>query len=982
MRLDAFCATAGSSRSEVTRALERSGLGRITASKVEIDPESASVMYEALSSEERRDAHLELARIPDDPWQACVQAALGGSAPSARAARDRAVSGTASPLEPRGRVTAIAALEAMSQLQLPKSTNRAVATQLARLLMTDGKLERAETVLERAVSRRCRRRSDRRLWAELLHHRGRYEDSLRITKSLVPCVSEEYDLELVHIHAKNLMQAGQAEAAVHFLDRHLSALGEATTSAELELFLTRERAAREAGSASRLSEVARIFTASKRRGATEIQALASFGIAVELSKRNDRKGAIEWFERSLQARIAEGNPLRAAEIENSLGIVEHELGNLDRAKSMFLSALDRLGPSPQSNARVVVLQNFASLQLDRLETAGAKASLRLALDNAPQGVLGVKNELLLIECDALEGASCDLLLERCRKLEINTKLERPATLAYASRLEARLLGELGQFADARAASAKAVSLLRASGLTHAAIEAECEELAWIPRERRRQRLARLLARCRHATPTRLLAACAALQGRDFHGVDLPPLEARRCHEIWSRLRVDDANLGRSPEAWESIATCVARFGLGTPTRELAEICRRELGATAFSLIRFGTADTPELVAGGTAIPIEDSLRARHDERHLGSFASLLCVSQDRWLLTLGHSSVGERFGKARRELAERFLALLALAGRGAASSAPATRHTSKATFLDGRSKALSKLRDDCLRVARTGLHLSILGESGTGKDRLARYLHSVSPQHHGPFQVLDCASISESLTESELFGHERGAFTGAEASRRGLLEACRGGVLVLDKPEQLPRQAQAALARALETRHVRRVGSTVLQSIDARIISLTTIESDSTEQSKQLLPQLRYRLIGYELVIPPLRQRLEDLGPLLEAIVREEDPRVQLSYNARTLAALRRLPWFGNVTELKNRVRNALLLATTDMRLDAEALLTLGDHEDAFEPSLMDQLRRIECERIRDALLRHGGHRGRAAESLKISRRWLHNRMRLHEIDC
>ena len=983
--LDDVVKACGLAEEEVVLALASCELGTIADRHITIDDSVAASVYASLGEEERREAHLALARSLSDAWLACEQAALAGSLSLANAARERAEELPTTTLDKEQLSSATRALRAMLELRLSTAKERSVSTQLCRVLMQSGDLAGAQAALERCVSRHCRRASDRRLWAQLQHRQGQYENSLRITKSLLAREQSQVDDELVHLHAKNLMLAGHAEAAVRFLDRRLSTLGATTTIAELELYLTRERAAREAGSASRLGGVARIFKAGKHRRINEIQAMASFGIAVELSHRGRKQRAIRWFERALEVRIAEGNAVRAAEIENSLGIVEHELGLLETARSRFVSAIARLNSDDTELARVVVLQNFASLQLDQLELDAAKTSLEIADGIAAQGVLGLKTKLLLVECGGLSGAAADLLLARLDQLETGEALERPATAAYANLLRARLLASIGDASAAQEATSAAVRLLATAGRPRAACDAECEALAWTDRERRRHKLAGLLLRHRHDPPPRLAAATAALQRRSFNTRGLNPLEARRCRALWAQLSKPRGEHDEAADTlfWEEVASCVAQFSIKTPEAQIARICSAHLGASDYSLLRFAVADTPELICGSGTVPIEDSVRAKHDTNHLAGFASLLAVTHEAWTLTLAHRAVSQRFGRERRGLAERFLKLISVAAQHAASDQRAPMELSDVAFLDGRSKALASLRRECMRVARTGLHVGITGESGSGKDRLARFFHSISPQRSGPVRVVDCASIAENLVESELFGHERGAFTGAGDERVGLLEACAGGILVLDEPQRLPRRAQVALASALESREIRRLGSSQKLPIDVRLVSLMTQASGAREDQSGLLTNLRYRLIGYELKIPPLRQRTEDLHDLLPALVAEEDPRIEFVATPSALAALRRLPWPGNVAELRNRVRTAMLFHTRQLSLEADALLATGvQFGEEVEPSLMEQMREIERGRIRDALLLHNGHRGKAADFLKISRRWLHQRMRVYEIDA
>jgi two-component system, NtrC family, nitrogen regulation response regulator GlnG len=213
-------------------------------------------------------------------------------------------------------------------------------------------------------------------------------------------------------------------------------------------------------------------------------------------------------------------------------------------------------------------------------------------------------------------------------------------------------------------------------------------------------------------------------------------------------------------------------------------------------------------------------------------------------------------------------------------------------------------------VARTSVPVLVTGESGTGKELLARALHDLGPTPAGPFVAVNCGALPRELAESELFGHERGAFTGAGSRRAGLFEEASGGTLVLDEIGELPLDLQPKLLRALETGRVRRVGGTGELAVRVRVVAMTLRDLASEVARRTFREDLFYRLAGFHLALPALRARRGDVPLLattfLREIEREVGPR---HFEASAVEALRRAPWPGNVRELRNVVRRAAILS-------------------------------------------------------------------------
>jgi DNA-binding NtrC family response regulator len=295
------------------------------------------------------------------------------------------------------------------------------------------------------------------------------------------------------------------------------------------------------------------------------------------------------------------------------------------------------------------------------------------------------------------------------------------------------------------------------------------------------------------------------------------------------------------------------------------------------------------------------------------------------------------------------------------------------------------------RAAASDISVLILGETGVGKEITAEALHCASPRAQGPFLRLNCAALPESLLESELFGHERGAFTGAHATKVGLLEATDGGTVFLDEIGELPLGTQAKLLRVLEERTVTRVGATKPRRIDVRFVTATNRDLSREVRAGGFRGDLYYRISGLVVRVPALRQRPTEIEPLArhflqEFCARSGQPVPELL--DRAIERLKAYEWPGNVRELKNVMERAALLANQGVITEEEILLELAHGADelndvddfdsdtavfhAPDPSLGE---RGERDRIVRALELCGGNQTRAAKMLGVSRRTLINRL-------
>ncbi len=280
------------------------------------------------------------------------------------------------------------------------------------------------------------------------------------------------------------------------------------------------------------------------------------------------------------------------------------------------------------------------------------------------------------------------------------------------------------------------------------------------------------------------------------------------------------------------------------------------------------------------------------------------------------------------------------------------------------------------KVARTASTVLLLGESGTGKELAANAIHELSPRRDGPFVPVNCAAISETLMESEIFGHEKGAFTGASSARRGRLELADGGTLFLDEIGELKPELQAKLLRVLQERRFERVGGTRTIEVDVRWISATNRDLQGMMSAGTFREDLYHRLAVFPIRLPPLRERRQDLLPLAEALIARisaELRRPPLSLDDAARERILHGAWRGNVRELANALERAAILADGDVigGDDLHVAITVPNG-DTTGRTMED----IEREAIRQALAEVDGNRRRAAERLGIGERTLYEKLK------
>jgi DNA-binding NtrC family response regulator len=286
------------------------------------------------------------------------------------------------------------------------------------------------------------------------------------------------------------------------------------------------------------------------------------------------------------------------------------------------------------------------------------------------------------------------------------------------------------------------------------------------------------------------------------------------------------------------------------------------------------------------------------------------------------------------------------------------------------------------RLSSTDVTVTLVGGTGTGKDVLANAVHAASSRADGPFVVFDCGAIAQNLAESELFGHERGSFTGAITSHTGAFERAHGGTLFLDEIGELPLDLQPRLLRVLESRRVRRVGGSSDRAVDVRVVAATNRDLASEVAAGQFRQDLYFRLAGAVVPVPPLRERIEDVGLLVPRLL-EDLGHPDVLVTDETLDALRSHAWPGNVRELKNAL--ACALAFLDGRvLEPRHLRFLAPAGTSDEPTLErlplggQTLQRIERAAIKQTLAQVGGNKSHAARALGIAVSTLYEKLKKH----
>jgi len=390
---------------------------------------------------------------------------------------------------------------------------------------------------------------------------------------------------------------------------------------------------------------------------------------------------------------------------------------------------------------------------------------------------------------------------------------------------------------------------------------------------------------------------------------------------------------------------------------------RDMGSTNGTFVNDARVDFVTLLADGDRIRIGTRTRLRF---------SLVDLAEESGLLHLHDASARAR--------------LLVETAGGGAPPRPSDPGAPGPVVLD---PAMRALYEQANRAARATISVLLLGETGVGKEVLAQAIHMASPRATKPFLALHCAALAETLLEAELFGHEKGAFTGAVTARPGLFESADGGTVFLDEVGELPLSIQVKLLRVLERREVLRVGARTPHPVDVRFLSATNRDLEAEAERGAFRQDLFFRLNGMSLTIPPLRERLDEIPHLAELFIGEASRQAGRAsapvVSRAALEVLSRHRWPGNVRELRNVIERGVVLCSGDTLLPEHLPAKMTGAGSGSAPSsppaepdsLRSELGALERQRILAALEACGGNQTHAAERLGMSRRTLVTR--LHE---
>lgn len=298
----------------------------------------------------------------------------------------------------------------------------------------------------------------------------------------------------------------------------------------------------------------------------------------------------------------------------------------------------------------------------------------------------------------------------------------------------------------------------------------------------------------------------------------------------------------------------------------------------------------------------------------------------------------------------------------------------------GRSTAFNKVLEMVERVAPSEASVMLLGESGTGKEMIASAIHKASMHAAGPFVPVECSGLTETLFESELFGHEKGAFTGAVSRKVGLVEVARGGTLFLDEIGDVPLTLQVKLLRLLETGTYRRVGGIDAQKADFRLICATHRDLIHMVDNGEFRQDMYYRINTFPIELPPLRKRLDDLPLLVENLLQRFAPERDIKLSRETINCLRSYSFPGNIRELRNLIERALLLADGNLilpeHLPPECRASVnGQAAPTPYPEGLVSLEQAEARYLRWATTRFQGEKRKLADKLGVSERTLYRKL-------
>ena len=739
-----------------------------------------------------------------------------------------------------------------------------------------------------------------------------------------------------------------------------------------------------------------------RRGAWTHAAEGALALASFILKRGRPRGAHEVLDEARDYAHRASNEDALVRTSTLAGCAWTDLARLDEAENVLGAAL-----------AVARAREWSSLIIDAALASARVAFWRGRYVEADQ-MLGSITAIELSERAAVHAGAMAARIAVGRR-----DMERAVGSAADTADRARRLGDAALVAEAAASMAFAHLAVGDLDAVDRDV-AGCLTAARAARDPLRGIRARLLLAESARRRGRRSAVDALLQRLNtLGGASVPPIVQARCamlKDLAASAAADDDIVRRHVRATglDALALLVptraAAFGVGAPAVDdlieilhacqnadeehtvLADVCarvRRQLRAAATAFVGLDAGRPVTIASEGGRIEPDIAQRAitsecaiaphRHHDRieaaapvkYGGTVVGALVV---RWTL-------GSTYDLSAAPATSMLLTMAATAAAPAVAAARRTRDAGTESglagstgLLLGTSAALAEVRRAIERAARAPFPVLIEGESGSGKELIARALHRGGTRHDRGFCTLNCAALPDDLVESELFGHARGAFTGAVAERPGVFEEAHGGTLFLDEVGELSPRAQAKLLRVIQDGELRRVGENVSRRVDVRIVAATNRDLRAEVAASRFRLDLLYRLDVVRIVVPPVRERREDIATLAEHFWREATSRVgsRATLSAATVAALARYDWPGNVRELQNVLAALAVRSSRRGVVGPAALPPLFGESRAEETWRLDQARRTFDERfVRAALVRTGGHRTRAASELGVSRQGL-----------
>ena len=715
-----------------------------------------------------------------------------------------------------------------------------------------------------------------------------------------------------------------------------------------------------------LDRATRVLTA---RGELRIAARCALVRGWALRDRGHSQDAIRHFQEAQTLAKADGVAVRAA---IGIGVAWTDEDRLERGESLLRSAQSAAQLAGDTAAEADARRALARCLLWQGRAADAAVlALRQVADHRT-----VDDWALATRIALAEGAIADAGHAAGEAMALARISGRPRDHAVASRALTLARGALGDRDGARAAAQDGLQAAARAHLPLAALRIRLALLRPGQVDEQSTRLStQLRAMTRRALPALLRRAigqaCDAREARPQPFTSAPDRALAELRELLESTHAavdDEAALQAIAEAMLPRLRAATVTIVSAPEGTVVVRAGRPWPGDPAALVRCLTSGMP---VTSDAAPPECAAPIRFGGETIGALGC-------RW-------SAGATLDLERASAACQAAALAAAASlRGLADRTPAAAPDATWENLLGTSPPAGDLRRAILSAARGPFPVLVLGESGSGKELVARAIHRLGPRRHRRLCTINCAAISDDLLEAELFGHTRGAFTGATSERAGLFEEADGGTLFLDEVGELTARAQAKLLRVLQDGEVRRVGENLPRRVDTRVVAATNRCLEAEVVAGRFRADLRFRLDVIRIAVPPLRDRATDIPALVAHFWQDAAARVgsRATLAPETVAALTRYDWPGNVRELQNAVASLAVHGPRRGRITPGILPQQVARSAGAEPATFEAAR-IEFERryVRAALARAGGARSTAARALGVSRQGLAKMLRRLDLD-